>query len=89
MGLPGFGLLVGGLIVGIRVLVRYSEVREVAIGNALVAVLLSLVGLLTLFTVLMLVAMKELMRGEVTRLTQETKGYSLGEEDGRSEDGMQ
>jgi hypothetical protein len=33
--------------------------------------------------------MKELMRGEVTRLTQETRGYTLGEEDGHSEGGLQ
>lgn len=89
LGLPGFGFLAGGLYLGIRVLLRYSEVREVAIGNALGAVLLSLIGLLTLFTVLMLVAMKELMRGEVTRLSQETRGYTLGEEDGHSEGGLQ
>lgn len=89
LGVPGFGFLAGGLILGVRTLVRYSEVRELAIGTALGAVLLSLVGLLTLFTVLMLVAMKELMRGEVTRLTQETKGYSPREEDGHSEDGSQ
>ena len=89
LGLPGLGFLAGGLFLGIRVLLRYSEVREVAIGNAFGAVLLSLVGLLTLFTLLMLLAMKELMRGEVTRLTQETRGYTLGEEDGHSEGGLQ
>jgi len=89
LGLPGLGFLASGLFLGIRVLLRYSEVREVAIGNAFGAVLLSLVGLLTLFTLLMLLAMKELMRGEVTRLTQETRGYTLGAEDGHSEDGSQ
>jgi len=87
LGLPGLVSLAGGLFLGIRVLVKYSEVGELAIGTALGAVLLSLIGLLTLFTVLMLVAMKELMRGEVTRLTQETKGYKLGEEDDHSEGG--
>jgi len=89
LGLPGLGFLASGLFLGIRVLLRYSEVRELAIGNAFGAVLLSLVGLLTLFTLLMLLAMKELMRGEVTRLTRETRGYTLGEEDGRSEGGLQ
>ena len=89
LGLPGLGSLAGGLFLGLRVLVRYSEVGEVAIGTAFGAVLLSIGGLLALFTVLMLLAMKELMRGEVTRLTQESRGYTLGEEDARSEGSSQ
>ena len=89
LGLPGLGSLAGGLFLGIRVLVRYSEVGEVAIGTAFGAVLLSIGGLLALFTVLMLLAMKELMRGEVTRLTQESRGYTLGEGDARSEGSSQ
>lgn len=87
LGIPGIGFLGGGLFLGIRVLIRYSEVRELAIGNAFGAVLLSLAGLLALFTLLMLQSMKELMRGEVTRLAQETRGYTLGEEDSHSDDG--
>jgi hypothetical protein len=62
-GLPGLALLVGGLVLGARVLAVYSNVHELAVGNGMITILLCLSGLLALFTALMLQAMKELMRG--------------------------
>jgi glycosyltransferase involved in cell wall biosynthesis len=85
LGVPGFAFIVGGLYLGVRVLLRYDEFGQLAVGNAFGAVLLLLVGLLTIFTALMLQAMKELMRGEVTRLNQETIRYVPEGEGGRKE----
>jgi len=62
-GMPGVVLLIAGLGIGTRVLSIYGSTRQLAIGNALGAVLLCLVGLLGLFVGLMLQAMKELLRG--------------------------
>jgi glycosyltransferase involved in cell wall biosynthesis len=75
-GVPGFVLIAGGLAFGVRVLTRYSETHELAVGNALGMVLLFLAGLLALFTALMLQVMKELMRGEATRIAREVRGYA-------------
>jgi len=63
-GVPGLGLLAGGLVLGARVLSVYSATKELAIGNALITILLCLSGLLALFAALMLQAMKELLRRE-------------------------
>jgi hypothetical protein len=62
-GLPGLALLVGGLVLGARVLAVYGNTRELAVGNGMITVLLCLAGLLALFAAVMLQAMKELMRG--------------------------
>lgn len=62
-GLPGLALLAAGLVIGSRVLAIYSDSHQLAIGNALGAVLLCIAGLLGLVVALMLQAMKELMRG--------------------------
>lgn len=75
LGLPGLALLVGGLVLGTRVLAIYGATRELATGNALVAVLLSLAGLLALVASVMLQAMKELLRGLATQLAREVTGY--------------
>ena len=85
-GVPGFVFMAGGVAFGVRVLARYSETRELAVGNALGMVLLFLTGLLALFTALMLQAMKELMRGEVARLAKEVRGYAPAEEYTKEED---
>lgn len=85
LGVPGLVFMAGGLFLGIRVLLRYSEIRELAIGNALGAVLLCLVGLLAMFTGLMLQAMKEMMRGEVARLSQEAREYIPSGDGGKNE----
>jgi glycosyltransferase involved in cell wall biosynthesis len=60
-GLPGLAFLAAGLVIGARVLSIYSKIHELAVGNALGAVLLCLAGLLALFAALMLQAVKELM----------------------------
>lgn len=75
-GLPGFGLLAGGVALGGRVLVGYSETHVLAVGYALGTILLSLTGLLALFTGLMLQAIKELMRRENAQFLRELQGYS-------------
>ena len=85
LGAPGLVLMAGGLFLGVRVLLRYNEFRELAVGNAFGAVLLILVGLLTMFTALMLQAMKELMRTEVSRLSQEAIKYVPGGECGQND----
>jgi len=61
-GLPGLALLVGGLVLGARVLAVYGNTHELAVGNGMITILLCLAGLLALFTALMLQAMKELLR---------------------------
>jgi uncharacterized membrane protein YidH (DUF202 family) len=63
-GLPGLALLAAGLVIGARVLSIYGSTHELAIGNALGAILLCLAGLLALFAALMLQAVKELMGRE-------------------------
>jgi small-conductance mechanosensitive channel len=65
IGVPGLALLVAGLVLGARVLTVYSATKELAVGNALITILLCLAGLLALFTALMLQAIKELLRGEI------------------------
>ena len=75
-GLPGLALLVGGLVLGARVLAVYSNTHELAIGNGMITILLCLSGLLSLFTALMLQAMKELLRGEIAQQAKEVKGYA-------------
>ncbi len=79
-GVPGFILMAGGLAFGIRVLARYSETGELAVGNAFAMVLLFLAGLLALFSGLMLQAMKELMRGGAAQLAKEMREYASGVE---------
>jgi glycosyltransferase involved in cell wall biosynthesis len=75
-GTPGVMLMAGGLSFGIRVLARYSDTRELAVGNALGMILLFLTGLLALFSGLMLQAMKELMRGGAAQLAREMREYA-------------
>ena len=75
-GLPGLALLVGGLVLGARVLAVYSNTHELAIGNGMITILLCLSGLLALFTALMLQAMKELLRGAATQPGKEVKAYT-------------
>ncbi len=75
-GLPGLAVLVGGLVLGARVLAVYSNTHELAVGNGMITILLCLSGLLSLFTALMLQAMKELLRGEIAQQAKEVKGYA-------------
>jgi hypothetical protein len=63
-GIPGVVLILGGLVLGIRVLDIYSKTSTLAIGTFLTAILLCLSGVLALFAALMLQSMKELMRRE-------------------------
>jgi glycosyltransferase involved in cell wall biosynthesis len=77
-GAPGVILMASGLGFGIRVLTRYSETGELAVGNAFGMVLLFLTGLLALFSGLMLQVMKELMRGGSAELAKEMREYASG-----------
>jgi glycosyltransferase involved in cell wall biosynthesis len=79
-GVPGIALMAGGLALGARVLAIYSDYRELALGNALGAVMLCLAGLLALFAALMLQSMKELLRREWERFERtEIVEYEVGE----------
>ncbi len=69
-GLPGAVFLIGGLILGLRVIDIYADTKNVAVGTALIAILLAAGGFLTVFGALMLQAMKELLRGESSRLVK-------------------
>ena len=73
-GLPGLISLGVGLAIGARVLSIYNSTGDLAVGNALITILLCLAGLLGLFAALMLQAMKELLRGRVTQLVKEIEG---------------
>jgi small-conductance mechanosensitive channel len=66
-GLPGLVLLGVGLALGARVLTVYSDTHDLAVGNALITLLLCLTGLLALFAALMLQAMKELLRSSASQ----------------------
>jgi len=85
-GVPGLALLVGGLVLGVRVLSVYGATKDLAVGNALVTILLCLAGLLALFAALMLQAMKELIRGGIVDLVREAKGFGPSEEQNREQD---
>ncbi len=69
-GLPGAVFLIGGLILGLWVIDIYADTKNVAVGTALIAILLAAGGFLALFGALMLQAMKELLRGESSRLVK-------------------
>jgi glycosyltransferase involved in cell wall biosynthesis len=74
-GLPGFVLLVGGLVLGARVLAVYSNTHELAVGNGMITIILCLAGLLAMFEAVMLQAMKELLRGGTIGLPKVVKEY--------------
>jgi len=80
-GVPGLALLVGGLVLGARVLSVYSSTKELAFGNAFGTILLCLAGLLSLFAALMLQAMKELLRGGGAQLANEARQPPTDESD--------
>jgi len=72
-GLPGIALLIGGLVMGLRVLSIYAETDKFAVGTAMSTTLLVITGLLGVFTALILKAMKELLRGGVARFARDVK----------------
>ena len=59
--IPGMLLLFGGLIIGLLVVDTYRSSHVLAIGTALVSVLLSVTGILTLFTGFILHSMRGLL----------------------------
>ncbi|RLC97015.1 MAG: glycosyltransferase family 2 protein [Chloroflexi bacterium] len=83
-GVPGVVLMASGLVLGGRVLAIYGDTRELALGNALGAVMLCLAALLALFAALMLQSMKELLRREWERF--ESSGTTLAEDGEESRD---
>ena len=72
-GIPGLLLLGGGVALGVRVLEIYGRTSQLALGNFLGAILLSLTGILALFAALMLQALKELLRAAFTQLEREAR----------------
>ncbi len=69
-GLPGLAFMIGGLILGLKVIDIYNDTNNIAVGTALVTILLAVAGFLTLFGALILQAMKELLRGEASRMVK-------------------
>jgi glycosyltransferase involved in cell wall biosynthesis len=57
-GVPGLVLLLLGLLLGVQVTRIYQETLQLAVGYALITVLLALVGVLTTFTGIVLHAMR-------------------------------
>jgi glycosyltransferase involved in cell wall biosynthesis len=57
-GLPGFLLVIAGLFLGVQVTRIYQETLQLAVGYALITVLLSVVGVLTMFTGIVLHALR-------------------------------
>jgi DNA-binding response OmpR family regulator len=49
-GLPGFIIMLLGIIWGFRVVGRYEEVHQLAIGNALISILLFIIGMILFST---------------------------------------
>lgn len=72
-GLPGGALLIGGLLMGLRVLSIFAETSKFPVGSAMATTLLVISGLLALFMALILKAMKELMRGSAAQLAREVR----------------
>ncbi|MCA9909608.1 MAG: glycosyltransferase family 2 protein, partial [Anaerolineae bacterium] len=60
-GLPGFVLLVIGLILGLQVVDAYNRFEALAVGTALIVVILLLGGVFFLFTGIILHALRILM----------------------------
>jgi glycosyltransferase involved in cell wall biosynthesis len=87
-GVPGLGLLAGGLVLGARVLSIYGETNQLALGTALGTVLLCLAGLLSLFAALMLQSMKELMRGGAAELVKEVQRNAPRKDRGEEGEGL-
>ena len=61
-GLPGFIMLLGGIIWGIYVVRRFSQIGELAIGYTLICVLLCVMGLILSSTGLMLHSIRGLLQ---------------------------
>ncbi len=59
--LPGILLLAGGVIVGTLVAYQYSQLQTLAVGSALISVLLCFVGTLSLFTGIILNTVRSTM----------------------------
>ena len=80
-GIPGIGMMGGGLALGLRVIKIYSDTGLVAVGNALGAVLLCLSAMLALFTALMMQSMKELLRREWGQFRKLGEFYTTPDEE--------
>jgi len=65
-GLPGIALLALGLMLGVTVVHIYERTQELAVGYAMITVLLTIVGILAIFVGLMLNALRTWMQ-EVRR----------------------
>jgi glycosyltransferase involved in cell wall biosynthesis len=59
-GVPGIALMIAGLLLGIRVVITYDATFQLAIGNAILTVLLTLLGSFSLFTGIILHSVKSL-----------------------------
>jgi glycosyltransferase involved in cell wall biosynthesis len=60
-GLPGILILLAGILLGVVVVQRYNEYQTLAVGTALISLLLSLIGIQTLFTGIILHSIRALL----------------------------
>jgi len=60
-GLPGVLILLAGILLGVVVVQRYNEYQTLAVGTALISLLLSLIGIQTLFTGIILHSIRALL----------------------------
>jgi glycosyltransferase involved in cell wall biosynthesis len=60
-GMPGVALLLFGLLLGLKIVVTYDRRGELAVGYALITVLLLIVGVLSIFAGLMLNAFRSML----------------------------
>lgn len=62
-GIPGLVILAAGLILGIIVVDRYNTYQSLAVGYALISILLDIIGIQTLFTGIVLHSIRAFLTG--------------------------
>ncbi len=60
-GVPGILILLAGILLGVIVVQRYNAYQTLAVGTALISLLLSLIGIQTLFTGIILHSLRALL----------------------------
>lgn len=60
-GVPGLLILIAGILLGVVVVQRYNTYQTLAVGTALISLLLSLIGIQTLFTGIILHSIRALL----------------------------
>ncbi|MCZ7538720.1 MAG: hypothetical protein M5U29_02115 [Anaerolineae bacterium] len=60
-GVPGLLILILGLALGVIVVDRYNDYQTLAVGTALISILLAIIGIQTLFTGIILHSIRALL----------------------------